>query len=90
MNSKVWQRALDRKSSIANPYFIDLLDAIEEPFVSAINDFQGQKAVFYDEKLLLVGDALTMIRQHGGGSTSQAALQARLLFQTLQGEITLE
>jgi 2-polyprenyl-6-methoxyphenol hydroxylase-like FAD-dependent oxidoreductase len=90
LSTRVWQRLVDRKSSVVNPYFVELMESIEQPFVSAIQDFQGQKAVFYDGKLLLVGDAFTLCRPHGGGSTSQAAVQAQTLFQALQGNMTLD
>lgn len=62
MSPKVWQTLIGRKASVVNPYFVDLMEAIEEPFVSAINDFQGQKAVFWDGKVLLVGDAFSLVR----------------------------
>jgi flavin-dependent dehydrogenase len=87
---KVWQRLLDRQYSLSNPYFVELMEKINEPFVSAIRDFEGSKAVFFDGKLLLAGDALAQCRPHGGGSTSQAALQAGLLAKVWNGEMTLE
>jgi 2-polyprenyl-6-methoxyphenol hydroxylase-like FAD-dependent oxidoreductase len=90
MSSKVWQRLLDRKREVKNPYFVELMESIEEPFVSAIREFSGKKALFYDKKLLLVGDAFTLCRPHGGGSTSEAAFQANTLLQALQGDITLD
>jgi flavin-dependent dehydrogenase len=89
ISPKVWQRVIDRKTSVVNPYFIDLMESIKEPFVSAISDFQGQKSLYYNNKVLLVGDALALCRPHGGGSTSQAAIQAQALLQSLRGEITI-
>lgn len=90
MDPKIWQRVLNRKSTVKNPYFIDLMEAIEEPFVSVIKDFQGKKSVFWDGKVILVGDAFSLIRLHGGGSTSQAALQAQMLGRMMNGEMTRE
>jgi 2-polyprenyl-6-methoxyphenol hydroxylase-like FAD-dependent oxidoreductase len=90
MNPQIWQRVIDRESSVGNPYFVDVMRAVKEPFVSTINDFGGQKSVFWNGRVLLVGDAFTLCRPHGGGSTSQAALQAQTLLQALQGEMTLE
>jgi 2-polyprenyl-6-methoxyphenol hydroxylase-like FAD-dependent oxidoreductase len=90
MSPDVWQRVVGRKASVMNPHFLDLIESIEEPFVSAIGDFQGQKSLFYNNKLMLVGDAFALCRPHGGGSTSQAALQAQTLLRALRGEITLE
>jgi 2-polyprenyl-6-methoxyphenol hydroxylase-like FAD-dependent oxidoreductase len=90
MSPEVWQRVVGRKTSVMNPHFIDLMESIEEPFVSAISDFQGHKSLFYDNKLMLVGDAFALCRPHGGGSTSQAAFQAHTLLRSLQGEISIE
>jgi 2-polyprenyl-6-methoxyphenol hydroxylase-like FAD-dependent oxidoreductase len=86
----VWQRVVGRKTSVMNPHFIDLMESIEEPFVSAIGDFQGHKSLFYNNKLMLVGDAFALCRPHGGGSTSQAAFQAQKLMQCLRSELTIE
>lgn len=90
MDPAVWQRAVARRTSVVNPHFIDLIESITEPFVTAISDFTGQRSIFFDRKLLLVGDALTLCRPHGGGSTSQAAFQAQTLDKALRGEMTLE
>jgi 2-polyprenyl-6-methoxyphenol hydroxylase-like FAD-dependent oxidoreductase len=90
MRPEVWQRVLDRKVLVKNPYFRELMEKVEQPFVSAIRDFKGTKSVFYDGSLLLAGDAFTMCRPHGGGSTSQAAFQAQTLVKVLEGEKTLE
>jgi 2-polyprenyl-6-methoxyphenol hydroxylase-like FAD-dependent oxidoreductase len=69
---------------------MELMEKIEQPFVSAIRDFKGTKSVFYDGKLLLAGDAFTVCRPHGAGSTSQAAFQVQTLIKVLDGEMTLE
>ncbi|KAF2449696.1 hypothetical protein P171DRAFT_517362 [Karstenula rhodostoma CBS 690.94] len=50
---EVWRHLLDRNSTAGNPTFIELVGKIREPFVSAIRDFQGSKAVFLHGKLLL-------------------------------------
>jgi 2-polyprenyl-6-methoxyphenol hydroxylase-like FAD-dependent oxidoreductase len=86
---KVWKRLLARKAAIANPFFIELIGKIQEPFVSAISDFQGSRAVFHDGKVLLAGDAFNLCRPHGGGSTSQAAFQVEQLVKCWCGEMTL-
>lgn len=90
MRPGVWQRVLKHKSSMGNPYFIELMEKIEEPFVSVIREFSGSKAVFLEGKLLLAGDALALCRPNGGGSTSQAAFQAQQLARAWIKEITFE
>lgn len=92
MQPKIWRRVLEQKraTTVSNPYFIELFEKTEEPFISAIRDFPGSKGVFYDGKLFLLGDALAQCRPHAGGSTSQAAIQARGLVQIWEGTLTPE
>lgn len=90
MRPEVWQSILDRSSSVANSCFVELMQNIAEPFVSAIREFQGSKSVFHGGRLLLVGDAFSLCRPHGGGSTSQAALQAQSLAKVWNGDMSLE
>ncbi|KAF2030738.1 hypothetical protein EK21DRAFT_111611 [Setomelanomma holmii] len=89
IRSEVWQRVLDRKDAVSNPHFIELLERTKEPFVSAIRDLAGTRSIFYNGKVLLVGDAFALCQPHAGGSTSQAAYQALELKKALKGETTL-
>jgi len=90
MQPKVWNGILNKIKNMPNPYFNELLERTEEPFVSAIRDFPGEKSVFYDGKLLLVGDAFSLCRTHAGMSTSQAAFQALGLAKVFEGAMALE
>lgn len=89
MRPEVWKRLLERDATTGNPAFVELAEQITEPFVSAIHDFQGSKAVFFDGKVLLLGDAFSLCRPHGGGSTSQAAVQVQQLVRCLEGDMSL-
>jgi 2-polyprenyl-6-methoxyphenol hydroxylase-like FAD-dependent oxidoreductase len=88
ISSAVWQRLLERKASVSNSHFVELMENIAEPFVTAIRDRKGSKAAFYDGRLFLTGDALALCRPHSGSSTSQAAFQAQELLKVMKGEIT--
>ena len=91
MQPKVWRDLLERRfGDIANPHFIELFEETHEPFVSAIRDFPASKAVFWDGKVILVGDAFALCRPHAGGSTSQAAFQAIELAKVWEGISTAE
>lgn len=89
MQPQVWKRLLARNARSGNYAFGELIEKIEEPFVSAIHDFQGEKAVFLGGKLLLVGDAFNLCRPHGGGSTNLAAFQVQELVKCWGGEMSL-
>ncbi|KAH7384152.1 hypothetical protein DE146DRAFT_769854 [Phaeosphaeria sp. MPI-PUGE-AT-0046c] len=79
MSPTIWQRVLDRRSSVVvNPYFADLMGAIEEPFVSAINDFEGQKAVLWDGNC------------HWWAMHSVSVDHMEVAAQAFQGEMTLQ
>lgn len=90
MQGTVWnrQRALARE--VLPQPFAELVDKTEKPFISIISDIDVSHPVFYDGKLLFVGDALMPFRPHVACSTNQAALDAMLVEKLLRGEINLE
>lgn len=85
-----WRRILNRKSEVGNPYFVELIEKLEQPFVSAVRDLDGSKPVFERKRLVLVGDALAQCRPHASGSTSQAAMQAMELGKVREGKLPFE
>jgi 2-polyprenyl-6-methoxyphenol hydroxylase-like FAD-dependent oxidoreductase len=58
------------------------------PLLTAIRSFDNTSASFFDRKLLLVGEAFSLIRPHMGASCSIPALQALTLVDVLKGEKT--
>ncbi|TVY83893.1 2,6-dihydroxypyridine 3-monooxygenase [Lachnellula suecica] len=88
MQPKVWEKRQECGNSL-NPPFAELLEKTSDPFVSAIRERQSPKSVFYDGKLLLVGDAFALFRPHLGSSTNQAAMQALGLAEVLEGRSDL-
>ena len=58
--------------------------------VTSVTSIASPRAVFFNGKLLLVGDALAQFRPHVGSSTNQAALDALLLEKVFKGEIGLD
>ena len=71
---------------ILPPQFAELVDLTEKPFIQAITDVSSPRSVFYDGRLILVGDALAGFRPHTAASTSQAAFHALNLNQYLRSE----
>jgi 2-polyprenyl-6-methoxyphenol hydroxylase-like FAD-dependent oxidoreductase len=61
------------------PHFIEVIEKTKKPFVALINEHLSTQASFFDGKLLLVGDALSLFRPHVALSTNQSALHALTL-----------
>lgn len=70
------------------PPFVELINKIHQPFITAISDTIALQASFFDGKLLLVGDALALFRPHVAASTNQAALHCLLLEKVLNGAMS--
>jgi hypothetical protein len=60
-----------------------------QAFVSTVSDTIPERASFFDGKLLLVGEALALIRPHLALSTNQSALHCLQLEKALKGEMTI-
>ena len=67
----------------------EIISSITEPFVTAISDFESPRARFFNDKLLLVGDALTLFRPHLAQSTNQAATDCLLLEKVVSGQMNV-
>jgi 2-polyprenyl-6-methoxyphenol hydroxylase-like FAD-dependent oxidoreductase len=77
------QKSLAKQS--LPPQFAELVNLTDHPFIQAITDVLSPQAVFYQGRVVLVGDALAGFRPHTAGSTSQAAFHALKLFEYLGG-----
>ena len=89
LRDDVWKRQLEIGQKLLPGPFIDLLENTKQPFVSSISDTLSTKAVFFDGKLLLVGDGLSLFRPHVGLSTNQAALHCELLEKVIKGNMNV-
>lgn len=85
MQPSVWAKKRNRGTATLTKPFAELLEKTTDPFISAIRESAASKAVFYDGKLILVGDAFALIRPHSGSSTNQAARQALDLADVFKG-----
>ncbi|MCJ1349213.1 hypothetical protein MMC31_007449 [Peltigera leucophlebia] len=87
---EIWARQQARAVNQKLPLpFLELVQKIKQPFITAVSDTSASQASFLGGKLLLVGDALTLFRPHVGLGTNQGALHALLLKRVLVGEIGL-
>ncbi|KAI1465800.1 uncharacterized protein F4812DRAFT_461489 [Daldinia caldariorum] len=87
---EVWEAQKAKASTLfASPY-LDIIENIKLPFVHLITDYCSPRASFAGGKVLLVGDALTLLRPHTASSTSQAAYHALLTEELVTGRLTRE
>ena len=75
---EVWMKLKSIASELLNRPFLDIVSKAENPFISTIRDLAVLRAAFYDSRLLLVGEALTVYSPHTGISFNQNALDCLL------------
>lgn len=89
LRKEVWDRQTGIGKSVLPKHFVELLEKTKQPFVSAVSDSIVPAASFFDGKLILVGDALSLFRPHVALSTNQGALHCSLLAKVLKGEMSM-
>ncbi|KAG8528804.1 uncharacterized protein KY384_006493 [Bacidia gigantensis] len=77
-------------SQLLPPQFAELVRKTVTPFVQAITDVLASENIFYDGKVLVLGDALAGFRPHTAASTNQAAYDAILLSDLMEGQMALQ
>ena len=89
MQPEVWSRHKAYAAQVLTPPFLELVNKTTQPFISTINDCAAPQASFFDGRLLLVGEALTLLRPHTGLSFNHAAVSCLLLEKVLKAEIDI-
>jgi hypothetical protein len=87
---EVWDTQLKSARALLPPPFVEVIEKTDKPFVALVNEHLSPKASFFDGKMLLVGDGLSLFRPHVALSTNQAALHCLTLDKVLIGEMSLE
>lgn len=87
MRPEVWSRHQTYAAQVLTPPFLELVNKTTRPFVSTVDDCAAPQASFFDGRLLLVGEALTLLRPHTGSSFNHAAVSCLLLEKVLKAEI---
>ncbi|KAL6717585.1 hypothetical protein ACLMJK_005500 [Lecanora helva] len=67
--------------------FAEVLSHIHHPFLQVIRDYHTPRAAFADGRVLLVGDARTLLRPHIAFSTNQAAFDVGGVERVVKGEV---
>ncbi|KAL9608151.1 MAG: hypothetical protein Q9167_007003 [Letrouitia subvulpina] len=83
MRAEVWAAQKEYGRSILASVFVELVHKTKQPFISAVSDHIASQAVFFEDRLFLVGDALSLFRPHIALSTNQSALHCLLLEKVL-------
>lgn len=89
VRSEVWaQQRMHGNSVLAAPVR-ELVNKTTQPFLQAVSDTSSPSATFFDNKVLLVGDALFLFRPNIAFSTNQAAYDCTELEKYMRGEISI-
>ena len=89
-NMRTWEKQREIARERLPPQFAEIVRATKKPFVQAITDVISPTNEFLGGKVVLIGDALAAFRPHTVASTSQAAFDAMLLADMLEGKISPE
>ena len=84
INPEAWEAQKDRFPLPA--LLRQCLDSIKEPFVTACSDALAPQARYLGNKVILVGEALCLIRPNVGSSTALAAYNCLEMEKALKGE----
>ncbi|KAI1802384.1 FAD/NAD(P)-binding domain-containing protein [Daldinia bambusicola] len=90
VHPEVWEAQKARARTLFTSPYLEIVENIGSPFVHLITDYCSPRASFARGKVLLVGDALTLLRPHTAYSTNQAAYHTFLAEELVTGRLTLE
>jgi 2-polyprenyl-6-methoxyphenol hydroxylase-like FAD-dependent oxidoreductase len=86
-NPKAWEKQREIAKNKLPPQFAEIVRATKKPFVQAITDVVSHENEFLGGRVILIGDALAGFRPHTVASTSQAAYDAMILADMIEGKI---
>jgi len=87
MQPQVW--AKKQESVDLSKPFAELLQETTDPSISATRKYPAGRSIFYDGRIILVGDAFCLFCPHVGSSTNQAAKHALGLAEVFSGKYPL-
>lgn len=90
MDPKAWEKQRQIAAERLPPQFAEIVRATKKPFVQAITDVISPHNEFMNGKVVLIGDALAGFRPHTVASTSQAAFDAMILADMVEGKVSKE
>ena len=87
---KAWETQKKIARERLPPQFADLVCGTKKPFVQAVTDVMSPEFEFHKGNVVLIGDALAGFRPHTVASTSQAAFDAMILADYMEGKVSRE
>ncbi|KAL4879239.1 hypothetical protein BJY04DRAFT_220356 [Aspergillus karnatakaensis] len=90
MDPDIWDAQVALGASLLPRHHFEIMSKITSPFLHLITDYTSPRASFLDGRVLLVGDAHTLLRPHIGYTTSMSALEAGWTEELVTGKITLK
>ncbi|KAL4772932.1 FAD/NAD(P)-binding domain-containing protein [Aspergillus nidulans var. acristatus] len=85
----LWSAQLAHARTVLPPPYLEILTQIKSPFMHTITDYVSSHASFLSGRVLLVGDALALLRPHVALSTNTAAFEALLTEKLVRGDISV-
>jgi hypothetical protein len=89
MQRSEWAKYVSLAKEVMCAPFAEMVEKTTQPFVTAISDLSCPRALALDQKCLLAGETLNLLRPHLALSTTASATQALLLEKVLKGKISL-
>lgn len=89
-DADAWEKQRRIARELLPPQFAEIVCATQKPFVQAVTDVLSPTNEFMHGKVVLIGDALAGFRPHTVASTSQAAFDAMVLADYVDGKLSWE
>lgn len=90
IDAEAWEKQRQIAKERLAPQFAEIVRGTKKPFVQAVTDVISPKNEYMNGKLVLVGDALAGFRPHTVASTSQAAFDAMIFADYIEGKVSKE
>ncbi|KAK4208173.1 hypothetical protein QBC37DRAFT_354056 [Rhypophila decipiens] len=90
VSPQAWEKQKVIAKENLPPQFAELVCKATKPFVQAVTDVISPEHEFMNGKVVLIGDALAGFRPHTVASTSQAAFDAMIYADHVQGKVSRE
>lgn len=73
-----------------HPDLMELMEKIPQPFVSIVSSISSPRAAFCNNRLFLIGDALSQKQPNTAQGVNMAALDAMTLVDSIAGKVSPE
>ncbi|KAI0186367.1 hypothetical protein EV127DRAFT_172519 [Xylaria flabelliformis] len=91
VKESAWEARLKHARAVPlPPAMLEIVEKIQEPFIQVISDFFSPKGAFENGQVLLMGDALTLVRPHAGLSSAKSAFHSRAIEDFVRGKLSIQ